>query len=116
MGLGAALFPYVFGIHGKAVWSIIQLISVLYGLTIVNTTIRDVTAGVSTQVELSRDETIEKILNDPALTPEQRAILVEAYLEKMGGDSEFVAVVNKLMIVAVVIAVAYVAVTYTKGK
>lgn len=113
MGVGVLWFPYISGALLAAAVALAKIIAQIGGLVYVSLVVRDVVAGESTPVELSRDETIEKIMDDPTLTPEQKAALIESYI---GEDSEFVAVVNKLMIVAVVIAVAYVAVTYTKGK
>lgn len=96
-----------------AVSAILRWIGVLAGIHLVGSFSRDIVAGESTPVEISRDETIENILDNPRLTPEQRAALIEAYIGKMG-VSEFDMIVNKLVIVVAIVAVAYLAATYMK--
>lgn len=98
-----------------AVSAILRWIGVLAGIYMVGSYSRDIVTGESTPVEISRDETIERILDDPGLTPEQRAALIESYIEKVG-VSELDMVVNKLVIVVAIVTVAYLAATYMKGR
>ncbi|MCK4826983.1 hypothetical protein KA005_65220 [bacterium] len=96
-----------------AVSAILRWIGVLAGIYMVGSYSRDIVTGVSTPVEISRDETIESILDDPGLTPEQRVALIESYIDKMG-ESDLDMIVNKLIIVVAIVAVAYLAATYIK--
>lgn len=95
-----------------AVVGLLALITLTTGAYLISVSVRDIVTGESTPVELAESERIQQIMDDPTLTYEQKLKLIEAIVAK----DELTDIMHKVLLIAVVIGVAYVAAIYLRGK
>ena len=64
------------------VWGLLKLIAWLASIVLVSSYVRDVvTKSKEADIQLSADKTVDDIISNPNLTPEQKTELLRKYLE-----------------------------------
>jgi hypothetical protein len=71
-----------------AVWGLLRLIAWLSSITLVSGYVRDIVTKIPGEdIPLSRDQTIDEILDDGSLTDEQKTRILTEYLNAEGVGS-----------------------------